>query len=69
MPFSLCAVGFAASTARADDWAVCKDENAAADAAIEACTRIIKAGKTRGADLAITYYNRAISYRQKNDND
>ncbi|MEA2879764.1 MAG: hypothetical protein QOF14_4960, partial [Hyphomicrobiales bacterium] len=59
----------AATSARADDWAVCKDENAAADSAIEACTRIIKAGKTKGGDLAITYYNRAISYRQKNDND
>ena len=52
-----------ACAAPADDWSVCKDENAAADAAIEACTRIIKAGKTKGADLAVTYYNRAISYR------
>ena len=62
-------VELAAPPARADDWGVCKDENASADTAIEACTRIIKAGKTKGNDLAITYYNRAISYRQKNDND
>ncbi len=61
--------GGLASPAVADDWSVCKDENAAADSAIEACTRIIKAGKTRGTDLAITYYNRAISYRQKDDNE
>ena len=62
-------MGFTASTAYADDWGVCKDENASADTAIDACTQIIKAGRTRGSDLAIAYYNRAISYRQKNDND
>src|SRR6187402_819213 len=64
-----CVIGLATAPARADDWSVCKDENAAADAAIEACTRIVKAGKTKGNDLAVTYYNRAISYRQKNDTD
>src|SRR5207244_2078965 len=53
--------------ALADDAGVCKDENAAAEVAIEACSRIIKAGKTKGNDLAITYYNRAISYRKKKD--
>jgi len=59
----------AAPAAFADDAAVCKDDSAPADSAIEACTRIIKAaGRSRGNELAMTYYNRAISYRQKNDN-
>src|SRR3954471_12540384 len=61
---SLSTVAFAAS-----DFDTCKDENAEAQQSIEACTRVIKAGKTKGNDLAITYYNRAISYRQTNDND
>ena len=61
-----CVAAFSAP-ARADDWSVCKDETASAADAIDACTRIIKAGKTKGADLAVTYYNRAISYRQKDD--
>src|SRR3979411_2882714 len=66
----VCAVStLSVPAALADDAGVCKDENAAAEPAIEACTRIIKAGKTKGNDLAITYYNRAISYRQKNDNE
>ena len=64
-----CVIGLATAPARADDGSGCMDENAAADAAIEACTRIVKAGKTKGNDLAVTYYNRAISYRQKNDTD
>src|SRR5690349_17358196 len=55
--------------ARADDWSVCKDEAAPAAEAIDACTRLIKAAKSRNADLALTYYNRAISYRQKDDVD
>src|SRR4051812_11878568 len=68
--FLLCATtGLAAAPARATDWDVCKDENAAPETAIEACTRIVKAGRTKGNDLAVAYYNRAISYRQKNDND
>jgi hypothetical protein len=50
-----CILLAAAVPALADDWAVCKDENAAADTAIEACSRIIKAGRTKGNDLAITY--------------
>src|SRR6185295_14143693 len=62
------AVSFACP-ARADDWGVCKDENASADTAIDACSRIIKGGRTKGNDLAVAYYNRAISFRQKNDND
>src|SRR5205807_2672512 len=63
------AVASFTSAAHADDWGICKDESASADAAIDACTRLIKAGKTKGNDLAITYYNRAISFRQKSDND
>src|SRR3981189_776860 len=66
----VCAVStLSVPAALADDAGGCKDENAPAEAAVEACTRIIKAGKTKGNDLAITYYNRAISYRQKNDNE
>src|SRR5438067_6468675 len=66
----VCAVSaLSPPAALADDAGVCKDENAAAEVAIEACTRIIKAGKTKGNDLAITYYNRAISYRQKDDSE
>jgi tetratricopeptide (TPR) repeat protein len=53
----------------ASDWDVCKDNKAAADVSIAACTRVIRAGKTKGNDLANVYYNRAISYRQKNDDD
>src|SRR4051812_21232642 len=62
------AVSFA-GPAHADDWSVCKDENTSADTSIDACTRIIKAGRTKGNDLAVAYYNRAISFRQKKDND
>src|ERR1044072_8063608 len=65
----ICLTAGLAAAAPADDWSVCKDENAAADAAVEACTRIIKGGKAKGADLAITYYNPAISHRQKDDTD
>src|SRR5262245_39601535 len=49
--------------------AICKDESSAADAAIAACTKIISASKARTNDLASTYYNRAIAYRQKSDLD
>src|SRR5215210_3243767 len=65
----LCAAVSFADVAHADDWGVGKDENASADSAIDACTRIIKAGRTKGNDLAAAYYNRAISFRQKKDND
>src|ERR1041384_4347012 len=67
--FLICVAVSAASAARADDWGVCKDENASPDSAIDACTRLIKTGRVKGNDLAITYYNRAISYRQKKDNE
>jgi tetratricopeptide (TPR) repeat protein len=53
----------------ATDRDICEDEKASSDATLAACTRIITAGETKGEDLAITYYNRAISYRQKNDNE
>ena len=39
------------------------------DAAIAACSKIISASKAKTNDLASTYYNRAIAYRQKNDLD
>src|SRR5205814_4819976 len=60
----------AAPTAGAqENAAICKDENTGPDAAIAACTRIISTSKAKTNDLASTYYNRAIGYRQKNDLD
>ena len=56
---SLLAVGLAASATQV----------LAAKGDTEKCAGIVKAGKTKGNDLAVTYYNRAISYRQKNDTD
>ena len=53
LAFLLSAAVSFAGPARADDWGVCKDENASADSAIDACTRIIKSGRTKGNDLAI----------------
>ena len=52
-----------------DSTAICKDESSAPDAAIAACGKIISASKAKTNDLASTYYNRAIAYRQKNDLD
>jgi len=53
--FLVCAVStLSVPAALADDAGVCKDENAAAEAAVEACTRIIKAGKTKGNDLRVS---------------
>src|SRR6187455_3399503 len=49
--------------------AICKDEASAPDAAIAACSKIISVSKAKTNDLASTYYNRAIAYRQKNDLD
>src|ERR1044072_4575096 len=49
--------------------AICKDEASTADAAIAACSKIISVSRTKTNDLASTYYNRAIAYRQKNDLD
>ena len=61
--------GFAPPAWAQGDWDVCKDEKAAAEVSIAACTRLITDGKVKGEDLAITYYNRAISYRQQNNNE
>src|SRR5437660_4350219 len=69
LAFLLLIAGGFAAPAVAEDWSICKDEKAAADTAIAACTRLIRAGQTKGNNLAITLYHRAISYRQKNDNE
>ena len=63
------AVSFTAPRRTRTTGASARTRTPRADTAIDACTRIIKTGKTRGSDLAIAYYNRAISFRQKNDND
>src|SRR5262245_34670645 len=61
--------GLIATAAWGSDRDIWEAEKAPADAAIAACTRIIASGNTKGDDLATTYYNRAISHRQKNDTD
>ena len=61
--------GLLGSPVHADDWGDCKHESLAADASIAACTRLISGGSLKVDDLAITFYNRAISYRQKNENE
>src|ERR1041385_4021786 len=59
----------AAPAAAQENAAICKDEASAPDVAIAACSKIIQVSKARTNDLASTYYNRAIAYRQKNDLD
>ena len=44
---------FAAPALAADDNSACKDESATPEVAIEACTRIIKATKSKNNDLAL----------------
>ena len=63
---ALTVLGFGAlrGPAAADDATTCA--NASGDVAIDACTRVIKAG---GRNLASTYYNRASEYSDKGDND
>src|SRR5215207_8169312 len=51
----------------ADDWDICRDENASPDAAITACTKLVNPRRSKGNELALAYYNRAISYKQKGD--
>ena len=53
-----------ASPAAADDATTCA--NASGDVAIDACTRVIKAG---GRNLAWAYYDRGSEYSDKGDND
>src|SRR3954449_7760723 len=65
----LALAGLAAPAAAQENAAVCKDESTPADTAIAACSKIIAASKAKTNDLASTYYNRAIAYRQKNDFD
>ena len=66
----LALLGMAAPPAVAqENAAICKDESSAPDVAIAACTKIISVSKAKTNDLASTYYNRAIAYRQKNDLD
>src|SRR5690242_10315007 len=65
---ALAAFGVPPASAQ-DNTAICKDEASAPDAAIAACSKIIAASKAKTNDLASTYYNRAIAYRQKGDLD
>ena len=69
---SLCLafVAAAAPPARTqENAAICKDEGTPPDAAIAACSKIISVSKAKTNDLASTYYNRAIAYRQRNELD
>src|SRR5262245_46619790 len=69
-PFCFALLCVAAPSAAAqENAAICKDEASPADAAIAACSKIIQVSKAKTNDLASTYYNRAIAYRQKNDLD
>ncbi len=54
----------AAPAGAADD---CFDKSG--EEAIAACTKRIGSGQVRGGDLAISYNNRAIEYRQLNEYD
>jgi tetratricopeptide (TPR) repeat protein len=68
--FTLALAGMLATPVlAASDWDVCRDDKAAAEASIAACTRIIKSGRYKGRDLAATYFNRAVSYRQQKNDD
>jgi tetratricopeptide (TPR) repeat protein len=63
-----CAVlGLVAAPAWADDRSDCNGDKI--DVAIAACTRVIRAGKSTGRDLAMVYYGRGRSYRLMRDND
>jgi tetratricopeptide (TPR) repeat protein len=68
LPFLACALlGLAAFPAWADDRSNCNGDKT--DAAISACTRVIRSGKSTGQDLATVYYARGRSYRLMGDND
>jgi Tfp pilus assembly protein PilF len=68
LPFLACALlGLAAFPAWADDRSDCNGDKT--DAAISACTRVIRSGKSTGQDLATVYYARGRSYRLMGDND
>jgi tetratricopeptide (TPR) repeat protein len=55
------------SPAWADDRSDCNGDPT--DAAIGACTRVIRSGQSKGHDLAMVYYGRGRSYRMMGDND
>ncbi len=61
LALTVCAVGaFAQNDA---DWKTCHSDDD--DAAIPACTRVLKRGKLTRNDLGIVHYNRGLSYRRK----
>lgn len=48
---------------------VCYNNSSAPDAGIDACARLIRAGRLKGFDLATAYHWRGHHYRQKRDFD
>ena len=58
-----------ASAQKTSDFKLCAGDSGTVDERIAACTRAIKSGKLSNADLAATYYNRGIEWRNKRDND
>ena len=61
-----------AQTARADfseDQRACNDNATVVDPRLAACTRQIESGKWEGHNLAVSYSNRGIAYREKGDRD
>jgi tetratricopeptide (TPR) repeat protein len=65
--FLALAIPVSLSRAAVDDAATCA--NSSGDEAIASCTRAIKSGHLRGADLAEAYAHRGVAYRSKGDND
>src|SRR5690349_2265824 len=57
---------FLCATATADDKSRCAADDGG-DPAIEACSRLIAAGKVRGSDLASAYLNRGIEWHSKGE--
>ena len=66
-PADLCGPRPRGVPAWADDRSDCNGDKT--DAAIAACTRVIRSGKSTGQDLAMVYYARGRSYRLMGDND
>ncbi len=65
----LLAAGLSAPPALADDAATCRNDNAASDQRIEACTRLIQAKKSVDKSLAPVFTKRGLSYYRKSDYD
>ncbi len=57
----------AAQSQRDKDWKTCESDED--KAALDACTRLINAGKHSKKDWAVVYYNRGLSYRRLGRDD